>query len=84
MESRTKGAMILRVKGRFYKVLKLKSTKDNNYSFECKDLDKRESKILQYTVSGLFGGWGLGFAPCFALLAVKLKKRPQVSFKQDS
>ena len=46
--------MILRFKGRFYKVLKLRSTGDNNYIFECKDLDTKESKILQYRMSGLF------------------------------
>ena len=53
VESRTKGTMILRSKGRFYKVLKLTSSGDNNYIFECKDLDTKESKVLQYRMSGL-------------------------------
>ena len=53
MESETKGTMILRYSGRFYKVIKVKSRGDNNYTFECKDLDTKESKILQYKMSGL-------------------------------
>jgi len=53
VESRTKGTMILRSKGRFYKVLKLRSTGDNNYTFECKDLDTKEDKSLQFNLSGM-------------------------------
>ena len=53
VESKTKGTMILRSKGRFYKVLKLRSTGDNNYTFECNDFDTKENKILQYKMSGL-------------------------------
>jgi len=53
MESRTEGIMILCSGGRFYKGLKLRSRGDNNYIFECKDLDTKESKILQYRMSGL-------------------------------
>ena len=53
MEIRAKGTMILRVKGRFYKVLKLRTTGDNNYTFECKDLDTKEEKTLQLNLSGL-------------------------------
>ena len=45
--------MILRSKGRFYKVLKLRSTKDNNYTFECKDLDTKEEKNLQFNLSSM-------------------------------
>ena len=45
--------MILRCGGCFYKVLKLRNSGDNNYIFECKDLDTKESKILQYRMSGL-------------------------------
>ena len=45
--------MILRSGGRFYKVLKLKSTGENNYVFECKDLDTKENKVFQYQMLGL-------------------------------
>ena len=53
VESRTKGTMILRCGGCFYKILKLRSTEDNNYLFECKDLDTKESKVFRSTLSGL-------------------------------
>ena len=53
MESKTKGTMILRCGGRFYKVLKIRSSGDNYYTFECKDLDTRENKALQFNMSGL-------------------------------
>ena len=38
---------------RFSKVLKLRSTRENNYTFECKDLDTKESKVLQCQMLGL-------------------------------
>jgi hypothetical protein len=44
--------MILRYSGRFYKVLKLKSSGDNIYTFECKDLDTKKSQILKLSLSG--------------------------------
>jgi hypothetical protein len=47
MECRTEGTMILRFKGRFYKVLKLKGNGDSNYTFECKDLETKQEKTLQ-------------------------------------
>lgn len=53
VESRTKGTMILRCGGRFCKVLKIRSSGNNNYTFECKDLDTRKNKILQFNMSGL-------------------------------
>jgi predicted nucleic acid-binding protein len=45
--------MILRCGGRFYKVLKLRSSGENSYTFECKDLDTKESRVFQYKISGL-------------------------------
>jgi hypothetical protein len=53
MESRTKGTMILRCGGRFYKVLKLRSKGDNSYTFECKDLDTKERREFQFKMTGL-------------------------------
>ena len=52
MESRTKGTMVLRFKGRFYKVIRSRSQVDNNYIFECKDLDTKEDKTLHFNLSG--------------------------------
>ena len=45
--------MILRCEGRFYKVLKLRSKGDSSYAFECKDLDTKESKEFQLSITGL-------------------------------
>jgi hypothetical protein len=45
--------MILRCSGRFYKVLKLSSKGDNSYTFECKDLDTKESREFQFRMTGL-------------------------------
>lgn len=53
MESKTKGTMILRCGGRFYKVLKLRSSGDNSYTFECKDMDTKDDKKFQFRMSGL-------------------------------
>lgn len=44
--------MILRQKGKFFKVIKARSQGDNNYVFECKDLDTKEDKTLQFNLSG--------------------------------
>ena len=52
MESRTNGTMILRYSGRFYKVIKVKSCGDNNWTFECKDIDSKQSKTLKFSLSG--------------------------------
>jgi hypothetical protein len=36
-----------------YKVLKRASSGDNNYTFESKDIDTKESKVLQFQILGL-------------------------------
>lgn len=53
MESKTKGTMILRCGGRFFKVLKVRSAGEHSYLFECKDLDSRENRVFQYKMLGL-------------------------------
>ena len=53
MESRVKGTMILRGGGRFHKVVKLRSIGDNNYIFECKDLDTKQETTIHHRISGL-------------------------------
>jgi hypothetical protein len=45
--------MILRCDGCVYKVLKHRSSGDNNYILECKDLDTTESKGLHCQMRGL-------------------------------
>lgn len=39
--------------GRFYKVLTVRSRGDNSYTFECRDIDSKESRVLKYRLSGL-------------------------------
>ncbi len=51
MESRTNGTMILRYKGCFYKVIKVRSHGDNNWTFECKDLDTKQNQTLTLNLS---------------------------------
>jgi hypothetical protein len=46
--------MILRCGRRFYKVLKLRSKGENSYTFECKDLDTKESREFQFRMNGLW------------------------------
>jgi hypothetical protein len=52
MESKTKGTMILRSGGRFYKVLKMSKSEKNTYAFQCKDLRTRDDKVFQARISG--------------------------------
>jgi hypothetical protein len=44
--------MILRYRGRFYKVTNVRSRGDNNWAFECKDLDTKQNQTLMLTLSG--------------------------------
>jgi len=44
--------MILRYNGRFYKVIKVRSRGDNSYTFECKDIDTKQSRTLKFSLSG--------------------------------
>ena len=53
MESKTKGTIILRCGGRFYKVLKVRTAEENSYTFECRGLDSKESRVFKYRLSGL-------------------------------
>jgi hypothetical protein len=52
MESKSKGTMILRCTGRFYKVIKVRTRGHNSYTFECKELDTKKSRILEFSLSG--------------------------------
>ncbi len=52
MESQTKGTMILRYNGRFYKVIKVRNSGDNSYTFESVDVDSKQSRNLKFSLSG--------------------------------
>ena len=53
METQSKGTLILRVRGRFFKVLAVRSRGDNWYTFECKSLDSKESCTFKYQLLGM-------------------------------
>jgi integrase len=61
LESRTKGTMILRYSGRFYKVLNIRSHWNSNYSLEAKNLDAKQDKTLEVNMSGLLEAADLAF-----------------------
>jgi len=44
--------MNLHYDGRFYKVIKVRSRGDNSYTFDCKDLDTKQSRTLKFSLSG--------------------------------
>lgn len=58
LEFSTKGTMILRYSGRFYKVIKVSSRGDNTWTFECSDLDTRKRRILNLNLSGFLEAVG--------------------------
>jgi hypothetical protein len=57
-----KGTMILRYEGRFYKVLKVRSRGDNSYTFECLDIDSKQSRILKVSLSGFLAAADKAFS----------------------
>jgi hypothetical protein len=62
VESKTKGTMILRCGGRFYKVLKVRTAKENSYTFECRDLESKQSKVFKYKLVGLLDALDRAFS----------------------
>ena len=62
MESKTKGTMILRCGGRFYKVLKVRTAEENSYTFECRDLESKQSKVFKYKLVGLLDALDRAFS----------------------
>jgi len=48
-----KGSQEVLLRRALYKVLKLRSKGDNSYTFECKDLDTKESREFQFEMTGL-------------------------------
>jgi len=67
--------MILRYSGRFYKVIKARSRGDNTYTFECKDIDTKQSKTLKLSLAGFLEAADQAFS---------IMKSPQDIFFLDS
>ena len=53
MQTRVKGTLILRRHRRFFKVITLRGLGNNRYSFECKDIETRQSRVLEFEMLGL-------------------------------
>ena len=48
--TRSKGTLILRRKGRFYKVMHTRHAKDNRWMFKCKDMDKKKDVTFNFQI----------------------------------
>jgi hypothetical protein len=44
--------MILRYGGRLYKVLEVRTAEENSYTFECRDLESKQSQVFKYKLVG--------------------------------
>jgi hypothetical protein len=53
MQAHINGTFILKHKGRFYKVLKVEHNVGSRFAFECKDIETKQSQVLQFEMSGL-------------------------------
>jgi len=53
MKAHIKGTFILRRKGRFYKVITARRSGGNWWTFECKDLETKQSHIFNYEMLGM-------------------------------
>ena len=51
---RSKGTLILRRRGRFYKVIRTTHVKDKWWIFECKDIDKKENVTFNFQILGMW------------------------------
>lgn len=68
VKSQAKGTLILRVGGRFFKVLAVRSRGDNWYTFECKHLESMKSCTFKYQLLGMLDAMNH---------ATSLMKRPE-------
>ena len=53
MDTRVKGTMILKDKGRFFKVITVRTVGDNRYVFDCRELVSKKSEVLTFRMLGL-------------------------------
>ena len=51
--SRVKGTLILRRRKRFFKVVSVKRTEGNWWTFECRDLKTRQGSSFRYELLGM-------------------------------
>jgi len=53
VKSQIKGTFILRRRGRFFKVIKTRRTGGNWWTFECKDIQSKQSRVFKYEMLGM-------------------------------
>jgi len=53
MKAQIKGTVILRRKGRFYKVITTRHAEGNWWTFECRDLKTRQGSSFRYEMLGM-------------------------------
>jgi hypothetical protein len=56
----TKGTFILKNKGRFFKVITVRSVGDNRYIFDCREIDSKKSEVLTFRMLGLLEAMDAG------------------------
>jgi hypothetical protein len=44
--------VILRYGGRLYRVLEVRTAEENSYTFECRDLESKQSRVFKYELVG--------------------------------
>jgi len=53
LKSQIKGTFILRRKGRFFKVITTRHSGGNRWTFECRDIESRQSRVFKYEMLGM-------------------------------
>ena len=54
LKGQIKGTLILRHKGHFFKVIKVRHKGGNLWAFECKDLDSKQDVFFNFEILGMF------------------------------
>ncbi|MDI6691519.1 MAG: hypothetical protein QME50_06635 [Candidatus Bathyarchaeota archaeon] len=54
MITRSKGTLILRRRGHFYKVIRVRHVRDYWWIFECKDIDEKEDLSFNFQILGMW------------------------------
>jgi hypothetical protein len=53
LEFRVKGTLILRRRGRFFKVITTRNTGGNWWTFECMDIESKQNRVFKYEMLGM-------------------------------
>jgi len=53
VKSQIKGTLILRRKGRYFKVFTTRRLGDNLWTFECRDIESKRRQVFKYQLLGM-------------------------------